>query len=92
VPVAKQVFDAAMPGKNQIDSGCAGRLVVTEAELTAAPEGPRTERALRHNLRVGVQYLEAWLRGSGCVPLYNLMEDAVAAPRGRRSSSCARST
>ena len=83
VPVAKQVFDAAMPGKNQIDSGKQAGLVVTEAELTAAPEGPRTEHALRHNLRVGVQYLEAWLRGSGAVPLYDLMEDAATAEISR---------
>jgi malate synthase len=83
VPVAKQVFDAAMPGKNQIESGKQAGLVVTEAELRAAPEGPRTEHALRHNLRVGVQYLEAWLRGSGAVPLYDLMEDAATAEISR---------
>jgi len=43
------------------------------------PRGPRTEACLRHNCVVGVQYLEAWLGGLGCVPLYNLMEDAATA-------------
>ena len=49
----------------------------------ACPTGTRTEAGLRHNIRVGVQYLEAWLRGSGCVPLYNLMEDAATAEISR---------
>jgi malate synthase len=43
------------------------------------PEGTRTEKGLRHNLRVGVQYIESWLRGTGCVPIYNLMEDVATA-------------
>ena len=47
------------------------------------PTGTRTEAGLRHNVRVGVQYLEAWLRGDGCVPLYNLMEDAATAEISR---------
>ena len=49
----------------------------------ACPQGTRTEAGLRHNIRVGVQYLEAWLRGQGCVPLYNLMEDAATAEISR---------
>jgi malate synthase len=46
-------------------------------------EGTRTEASLRHNVKVGVQYVEAWLRGMGCVPLYNLMEDAATAEIAR---------
>ena len=42
-------------------------------------EGARTEAGVRENIRVGVQYIEAWLRGRGAVPLYNLMEDAATA-------------
>jgi malate synthase len=42
-----------------------------------------TEEGLRHNIRVGVQYIEAWLSGNGCVPLYNLMEDAATAEISR---------
>ena len=78
VTIAKEVFDRVMPGPNQIDrvpeDGSA-----TAADLLAVAEGTVTERGLRHNLKVGVQYLESWLRGAGCVPLYNLMEDAATA-------------
>jgi malate synthase len=42
-------------------------------------EGARTEAGARENIRVGVQYLAAWLGGKGAVPLYNLMEDAATA-------------
>ena len=52
---------------------------MTEEDLLKIPQGPRTEACLRHNCVVGVQYLEAWLGGLGCVPLYNLMEDAATA-------------
>lgn len=83
VPVAREIFDAGMPGKNQIDSGKQAELSVTAAVLLSAPSGARTEEGLRHNLRVGVQYVEAWLRGAGAVPLYNLMEDAATAEISR---------
>jgi malate synthase len=52
-------------------------------DLLRVPEGTRTDAGLRHNVRVGVQYIEAWLRGNGCVPLYNLMEDAATAEISR---------
>ncbi len=82
VAIAKEVFDRAMPGPNQIDrepeNGSA-----SAADLLAVPDGTITEAGLRHNLKVGVQYLESWLRGSGCVPLYNLMEDAATAEISR---------
>ena len=51
--------------------------------LLQVPEGNRTEACLRNNISVGVQYLEAWLGGMGCVPLHNLMEDAATAEIGR---------
>src|SRR6185369_992108 len=57
--------------------------VVTREELLRPHEGKRTERGLRHNVRVGIQYLEAWLRGQGCVPIYDLMEDAATAEISR---------
>ena len=41
------------------------------------PAGPITEAGLRININVGLRYLESWLRGSGCVPIFNLMEDAA---------------
>ncbi|MEZ4300738.1 MAG: malate synthase A [Polyangiaceae bacterium] len=81
VPVAREVFDALMPGKNQIDKQLDVR--VTQTELLQVPEGTMTESGLRHNIRVGVQYLEAWLSGQGCVPLYGLMEDAATAEISR---------
>ena len=55
----------------------------TAADLLRVPEGSRTEAGLRLNVRVGVRYLESWLSGSGCVPLYNLMEDAATAEISR---------
>jgi malate synthase len=56
---------------------------VTAADLLVVPTGQVTDEGLRHNIRVGVQYVEAWLRGSGCVPLYDLMEDAATAEISR---------
>lgn len=78
VPVAKEIFDAHMKEANQI--GCRREDVrVTAKDLLAVPEGKITEEGLRWNVDVGLQYLESWLRGSGCVPIYNLMEDAATA-------------
>src|SRR5436309_10104911 len=56
---------------------------ITAADLLAVPEGTITEAGLRQNLNVGIQYIESWLRGAGCVPLYNLMEDAATAEISR---------
>jgi len=78
VPVAKEVFDLHMPQVNQI-SRKREDVRVTAKDLLTVPEGDITEAGLRWNIDVGVQYLEAWLRGSGCVPIYNLMEDAATA-------------
>ena len=52
---------------------------VNASDLLAVTEGKITEEGLRWNIDVGMQYLESWLRGSGCVPIYNLMEDAATA-------------
>jgi malate synthase len=78
VPVAKAIFDEGMPAPNQLSAGL-DTPRVTEAMLVEAPRGTRTEAGLRHNLRVGLQYIEAWLGGLGCVPIYHLMEDAATA-------------
>jgi malate synthase len=82
VPIAKEVFDQLMPGADQI-ARRREDVAVTAADLLTVPQGTITERGLRHNLNVGVLYLEAWLRGSGCVPIYNLMEDAATAEISR---------
>jgi len=82
VPIAREIFDAEMPGKNQLDKARTD-VSVGPAELLAVPEGTRTSQGLRHDVKVSVQYIEAWLRGIGCVPLYNLMEDAATAEISR---------
>jgi malate synthase len=82
VPVAREVFDAHMPGPNQLDRA-RDDVAVTDEQLVQVPEGARTEAGLRNNLSVGVQYLEAWLGGDGSVPINHLMEDAATAEIAR---------
>ena len=82
VPIAREVFDRLMPEANQVSLQL-GNVTVTEADLIAMPEGAITEEGLRNNIRVGIQYIEAWLAGRGAVPLYNLMEDAATAEISR---------
>src|SRR2546428_9656959 len=72
VDVAKQVFDEGMPGPNQLDR-LRDDVRVTAAAMLEAPSGTRTEAGLRHNIRVGIRYVEAWLGGQGAVPIYHLM-------------------
>jgi malate synthase len=71
-----------MPTPNQIqvkreDSRISAR------DLLTVPNGEITENGLRLNIDVGIQYLESWLLGLGCVPIYNLMEDAATAEISR---------
>ncbi|HEY2153081.1 MAG TPA: hypothetical protein VGH34_19880, partial [Vicinamibacterales bacterium] len=82
VPIAKEVFDQGMPAPNQVTRQ-RDDIVANAAVLVEAPTGTRTEGGLRHNIRVGIQYLEAWLGGQGAVPIYNLMEDAATAEISR---------
>ncbi|MCA1599776.1 MAG: malate synthase A, partial [Chloroflexi bacterium] len=82
VPVALEVFDRLMPGPNQIERKLEDTYI-TAADLLAVPEGPITEAGLRANISVGTQYIEAWLRGAGAVPINNLMEDAATAEISR---------
>src|SRR5579864_3285167 len=74
VPIAKEIFDQYMKEPNQISTKRAP-VHVTAKDLLVVPEGTITQKGLRWNIDVGLQYLEAWLRGVGCVPIYNLMED-----------------
>jgi malate synthase A len=83
VPIARAIFDQHMKGPNQIARRREDLPQVAPRDLLRPVEGTRTEAGLRHNIRVSVQYIEAWLRGSGCVPLYNLMEDAATAEISR---------
>jgi malate synthase len=82
VAIAREIFDAHMKAPNQIRLARAD-VSVTAQELLAVPDGEITEKGLRTNINVGVLYLESWLRGAGCVPLYNLMEDAATAEISR---------
>jgi malate synthase len=83
VPVAKQVFDQHMPQPNQYDRQRPDVKVSARDLLSFQPEKPITETGLRNNISVGIQYLGAWLDGNGCVPVFNLMEDAATAEISR---------
>ncbi len=83
VEIARAEFDAVLGGKpNQIDR-LREECSAAAAQIVEVPKGDITEAGLRMNIRVGIQYLEAWLGGLGCVPLYNLMEDAATAEISR---------
>jgi malate synthase len=82
VPIAKEIF-SRMPGDHQIDRKGDG-VQVSASDLLAIPQPPTiTEQGVRTNINVGIQYLESWLRGQGCVPINNLMEDAATAEISR---------
>jgi malate synthase len=83
VPVALEAFNAVMKRPNQIDRKREEVTVAAADILSFGPESPITEQGLRTNVSVGVQYIEAWLRGSGAVPIFNLMEDAATAEISR---------
>ena len=82
VPIALEVFDTLMPTANQISKQLPD-YHPTAADLLRIPDGEITEAGLKQNVAVGLGYLEAWLRGLGCVPLFNLMEDAATAEISR---------
>lgn len=82
VAIAKEEFDRAMPTPNQINN-LREDVSITAVDLLTVPEGQITEQGLRVNLDVGIQYMASWLEGNGCVPIYNLMEDAATAEISR---------
>ena len=82
VGLAREVFDDHMPTPNQITNKRED-VNVSPADLLALPGGAITEAGLRQNVDVGVQYLASWLTGQGCVPIYDLMEDAATAEISR---------
>ncbi len=82
VLIATEIFDRVMPQPNQIERRRED-VRVSAADLLVVPEGTITEAGLRTNVNVGIQYLESWLRGLGCVPINNLMEDAATAEISR---------
>jgi malate synthase len=82
VKIAKDIFDQKMPQANQI-SKVLSDIKIEAKDLLLAEKGDITEEGVRKNISVGIQYLAAWLGGNGCVPLYNLMEDAATAEISR---------
>jgi malate synthase len=82
VPIAQSVFDKQLLHPNQIDKK-RGDVEVSAEDLRAVPTGSITEAGLRQNIRVGLEYMEAWLRGYGAVAIFNRMEDAATAEISR---------
>ena len=82
VALARQAFDERMPQPNQISKTRVDVRVGAD-DLLTVPEGTISEQGVRHNIDVGIQYMEAWLSGNGCVPIYNLMEDAATSEISR---------
>ncbi len=83
VPIAKEIFDRHMPQPNQYDKQRPDVDTTAKDLLDFRPSAPITEAGLRNNISVGIQYLGAWLAGNGCVPVFNLMEDAATAEISR---------
>jgi malate synthase len=83
VGIAKEIFDKHMPAANQVSRLRPDVKVSAKDLLNFQPEAPITEAGLRNNISVGIQYIGAWLAGNGCVPVYNLMEDAATAEISR---------
>ena len=81
-PIAIEAFKNTMPEENQINN-LRKDVNVTPSDLLKIPDGEITETGIRNNIRIGIQYVEAWILGNGCVPLYNLMEDAATAEISR---------
>jgi len=81
-PIALEAFNSVMPEPNQLHN-LRGNVTISADDLLQVPSGTITENGVRANIRVGIQYVEAWLCGNGCVPLYHLMEDAATAEISR---------
>ncbi len=83
VGIAREIFDKYMPTANQVSRLRPDVNVTAKDLLNFQPEAPISETGLRNNISVGIQYIGAWLAGNGCVPVYNLMEDAATAEISR---------
>eukprot|EP01135_Chromosphaera_perkinsii_P001406 Nk52_evm7s167 gene=Nk52_evmTU7s167 len=83
IPIAKKIFDEHMPGPNQLDKMRDDVNISAKDLLSNSYSGSITESGVRENVSVSLQYMDAWLRGQGCVPINNLMEDAATAEISR---------
>ena len=82
IPIALAVFNEHMPTPNQVNVSRETRSIA-QADLLAVPSGTITEAGLRNNINVCIQYMSSWMGGNGCVPIFNLMEDAATAEISR---------
>ncbi|MDX2095089.1 MAG: malate synthase A [Alphaproteobacteria bacterium] len=82
IPVAMEVFDRLMPAQNQREN-LRPDVKVEAKDLLTVPKGTITEAGVRNSLSVAIQYTAQWMNGNGCVPLFNLMEDAATAEISR---------
>ena len=80
--IALEAFNSVMPNPNQLHN-LREDVTISSDDLLQVPSGTITESGIRANIRVGIQYVEAWLCGNGCVPIYHLMEDAATAEISR---------
>jgi malate synthase len=82
VPIALEIFDRHLKGKNQLEKR-RDDVQVSAAQLLAVPEGGISQKGVENNVEVSILYMAAWLAGNGCVPIHNLMEDAATAEIAR---------
>ena len=83
---AMEIFSHVLGERNnQLDVTRSDDVPISAQELLKPCQGERTEQGMRHNIRVALQYIEAWISGNGCVPIYGLMEDAATAEISRAS-------
>ncbi|OLQ81373.1 malate synthase A [Photobacterium proteolyticum] len=86
VHTAMEIFDNHLGNRqNQLDYFPTSAADITAADLLTPCEGKRNEEGVRKNIRIALYYIEAWIRGVGCVPIYGLMEDAATAEISRAS-------
>jgi len=82
IPVAMEVFNRLMPQKNQRDK-LREDVNVGQKDLLQMHQGTISEAGVRNNMNVSIQYMANWLKGNGCVPIFNMMEDAATAEISR---------
>ncbi|MDP3699164.1 MAG: malate synthase A [Nanoarchaeota archaeon] len=83
VPIARDIFEKGMNGANNQLYRLREEVQVTEEDLLKVPEGSFTYDGFKKNINIGIRYVEAYLRGIGCVPLEGKMEDAATAEISR---------
>ena len=77
IPVAREIFDAALPGANQLAK--MPETVIGADDLLKPCHGSISREGFNDTVEVCVRYLAAWLSGTGCVAIHGLMEDAATA-------------